>query len=193
MGSQRLAHWATAHTQGPFTPCTRLGILAKTLNAIKPCKSRRIAIPQLSLWIHVLCFRFSCLGNELSTGICNKTSTSLGKLLCTYGLRGTTQSLLGSYGPAPSWTHWNVLYWNGTYTIKREEQVSVLTWHILSPVHLLMPDNVASLGQHVQYAQPGQAPKATILPLLKARWMHSLLHWCDHLATVFSPTIWPER
>ena len=33
-------------------------------------------------------------------------------------------------------------------------------WHILPPVHLLMPDGTASPSQHIRYAQLGLIPKA---------------------------------
>lgn len=50
--------------------------------------------------------------------------------------------------------------WNGTCTSERGQKAGILVWHILPPVHPLMSDSAASLGQHVWYAQPGQVPKA---------------------------------
>ena len=39
------------------------------------------------------------------------------------------------------------------------------------------------------YAQPGQAPKATNLPFLKAGWTLSVSPLYRHLATIFVPSI----
>ena len=61
--------------------------------------------------------------------------------------------------------------------------------HILPPVHLLTLNSAASPGQYVWYVQPGQVPKATNLPLLQARWAHSVFYWYNHLATIFVPSI----
>lgn len=38
---------------------------------------------------------------------------------------------------------------NGACTIEKGKKMEALIWHILSPVHLLMLDSAASLGQHV--------------------------------------------
>ena len=142
---------------------------------------------------HVLCCwehqAPSRLGKELSIGVCNETShwdgwvtlhqwvkwnysVSTGILLSCYKLDLLKCTISGT-----------------EHTPSREEQVKVLTWHILPPIHLLMSHSVAFPGQHVQYAQPGQVPKAAILPLLKARWTCSVFHWYDHLAAVFVPSI----
>ena len=98
------------------------------------------------------------------------------------------QSPLGPHCPAISWTYWNTPYLNGTCTIERGEKVGVLLWNIPPPVHLFMPDNAASPEQHVWYAQASQVPKAANLPLLEARWAHSVFHWYDHLDAVFVPS-----
>lgn len=49
----------------------------------------------------------------------------------------------------------------------KKEKIGVLVCYILSLVPLFPPDSTASPGQHVLCAQPGQAPKAAHLPLLK--------------------------
>ena len=51
-----------------------------------------------------------------------------------------------------------------------------LVWHIRPPVRFLMTDGATSLGQHIWYAHAGQIPKAASLPLLAARWPHSVFH-----------------
>lgn len=57
--------------------------------------------------------------------------------------------------------------------LKERRRWGVLVWHILPPVHQLMPDRAASLSQHGWYAKPGQVPKTANFPLLKARWVCS--------------------
>lgn len=57
--------------------------------------------------------------------------------------------------------------------LKEGRRWGVLVWHILPPVHQLMPDRAASLSQHGWYAKPGQVPKTANFPLLKARWVCS--------------------
>ena len=68
---------------------------------------------------------------------------------------------------------------------KRGKKRGVL---FLYPVHLLMPDNAASSGEHVWYAQPGHIPKAANLPLLEAWWACSVFHCYNHLTTIFFPS-----
>lgn len=66
--------------------------------------------------------------------------------------------------------------------------MGVLVWHILPPVHLLMPNGATSPCQHIWYAQPGQIPKAMDL-LLQVRWTNSVSQQDRHLADVFVPSI----
>ena len=64
-----------------------------------------------------------------------------------------------------------------------------MAWHILLPIHSLLPGSAASPDQCVWYIQPSQVPKAANLPLLKARWARLVSHWYDHLAAMFIPSI----
>lgn len=79
------------------------------------------------------------------------------------------------------------LKYNTQYWKKGENGNSVL--YILSPIHLLISDSVASPQQYVWYAKPGQVLKAGSLPILKTRQVHFVSHWYNHLAAVFVSSI----
>ena len=65
-------------------------------------------------------------------------------------------------------------------TIERREKVGVLVWHILPPVHLLIPASAAYVGQHVCYAQLGQVPQTANPLFLKARPACFVFYWYNH-------------
>lgn len=83
---------------------------------------------------------------------------------------------------------WNTLYleWNNA-PLKEGRKWGSWSGIACHSVFLSMPDSATSHGQHVWYAQPCQVPKAANLPLLKAKWVFSLLYQHDHLA---SPLAW---
>lgn len=69
---------------------------------------------------------------------------------------------------------------HAVYTTERREKAGILVCHILPLVHLLIPACVASTGQHVWYAQPGQVPKTASPPLFKARSASFVFHCYNH-------------
>ena len=155
-------------------------------------------MPWLSLWINMLCCWehqvASCLERHCLLEFTMGRSTRMWELLCTPWWRGISSCSTGIPLSCckPDLLQCPILEIEHT-PLREGEKLEILVWNILPVVHLLKPDVVASLSQHVWYAQPGQVPKAVNLPLLKARWAHSVFHWYNRLAAIFVPCIGLEN